>query len=151
MIMETKLYKDLSDEYKVLLDSAETVLQNSYSPYSRFSVGAALLSSEGDLVAGTNYENASYGLCTCAERVALTAANSQGIKSFKAIAIIAKHKDHDCKELTSPCGSCRQLIFEAGTNSKHDLEVIMSNSDKSKITIAKISELLPLSFGPASL
>ena len=136
-------FSDLEQSQKDLLDSAEAVMRYSYSPYSKFSVGAAVLSEDGEVISGTNFENASYGITTCAERAAIVSANSKGKSKLKAIAIIAKNS----KGILSPCGQCRQIIQESALISKTDIEVIMSNNDKSEIMITKISELLPLSFG----
>lgn len=91
-----------------LLRAAEQAAAASYSPYSRFRVGAALLCSDGTVVAGTNVENRSYGLTTCAERSAVFSAISQGRRAFTAIAVYAP----DSTEPVPPCGACRQVLSE---------------------------------------
>ena len=101
-------------EKQNLIQKAEDVVQNSYSPYSKFKVGAAVLTESGNVYTGTNVENASYGLTVCAERNAICAAVAQegpGLR-LKAIVITSLPKAH----LTSPCGACRQVISEFGDN-----------------------------------
>jgi len=126
---------------RALIAAAKAARKNSYSPYSRFKVGAALLAKSGRIYAGANVENASYGLTLCAERVALATAVSAGARKFSAIAVVGK----DARFL-SPCGACRQMLAEFGTA----LKVVMRDA-KGKIVIKSIEDLLPLSFGPHSL
>ena len=117
--------EDLDAESKYLVHKAKEATQLSYSPYSRFQVGAALLLEDGTLVLGANQENASYPLCMCAERVALYAASSQYPgKSIKKIAIVAHKKNH--KELSSAtaCGACRQVMLEFEARQESAMEVI---------------------------
>lgn len=144
--MKEVQFKELKKEYQNLLKEAEKVLENSYSPYSNFKVGAALLSFKEKIITGTNLENASYGVTICAERAALAKANSEGERCFKALALIAKGDFKDEQEVVTPCGICRQSLLEFSNLCGEDLEIIMSNSLKTKIIIARISELLPLSF-----
>jgi cytidine deaminase len=94
-----------------LLESARAVMKNAYAPYSHFSVGAALLTAHGDLFSGCNVENASYGLTNCAERTAIfSAVAGVGAKiDIQAIAIV-----NDRSVPCSPCGACRQVIYEFG-------------------------------------
>ena len=141
----------LKDYQVKLLGAAKEVMENAYNPYSRYFVGAALLAKDGEIITGSNFENASYGHTICAERSALVHANALGIREFTAIAIIARGEDFNTESPTGPCGACRQMLFEASQISGKDLEVIMSNSDGSKVIIMKISELLPLAFGPKDL
>ncbi|MDR1177204.1 MAG: cytidine deaminase [Spirochaetaceae bacterium] len=91
-----------------LFEAAWHVAHNSYSPYSRFRVGAALLAEDGSVITGTNVENRSYGLSICAERGAVMAAVSQGKKRFTALAIAAPDADYP----VGPCGACRQVLSE---------------------------------------
>lgn len=92
-----------------LIKKACQVRQNSYSPYSNFRVGAALLTGSGTVYAGTNVENASFGLSICAERAAIFQAVAAGEKDFLAMAICA-----DGSDPTPPCGACRQVLMEFG-------------------------------------
>ncbi len=96
-----------------LIDAALKVRQQAYAPYSNFSVGAAVLTDDGSIFTGCNVENASYGLAICAERNAITSAIAAGKQNFVAIAVAAT-------PLASPCGACRQFIFEFGD----DIQVI---------------------------
>jgi cytidine deaminase len=144
-------YKELESWQQQLIDKAEAVMANSYNPYSKFAVGAAVLTSDGEIIVGTNFENASYGTTICAERAAIIRANSEGKRKIKAIAIIGRGKDFETTEPVAPCGSCRQVIYEASQIANNDVMVIMSNSKKDKIIVSWISELLPLAFGPKDL
>jgi cytidine deaminase len=144
-------YSSLTDGWKSLLSEAERVMENAYNPYSRFYVGAALLARNGEIIGGTNVENAAYGSTICAERSAILRANAMKILSFDALAIIARGENFDTTEVTGPCGSCRQMIYESSQISEKDFEILMSTTRKDKIIIATIKELLPLGFGPADL
>lgn len=112
-----------------------------YAPYSGFPVGAALLSKGGRVFTGCNVENASYGLTVCAERVALFKAVSEGVREFEAIAVA-------CGEAPcSPCGACRQALYEFAPN----LKVILTDGEGRKWETTVLSHLLPRSFGPSDL
>lgn len=151
MIKEVKL-SELSTEYLSLLREAENVMHTAYNPYSNFFVGAALLYPDGTIAASaSNTENAAFGSTICAERNALGAANAKGKREYAAIAIIGKGKDFDTTGVVSPCGSCRQSIYEVKDVSGIRLDVIMSNTKKDKIVIATIDDPLPMAFGPSSL
>ncbi|MBU1098873.1 MAG: cytidine deaminase [Bacteroidetes bacterium] len=109
----------------------------SYSPYSNFKVGAALLTKDGKVYKGANIENAAYGSSMCAERTALYSAMVNGDKEFEAIAIAG-----DAEVYTPPCGSCRQVMLELGGK---ELEVILVAPTMETKTF-KLSELIPFSF-----
>jgi len=132
------LQKNYTDR---LIEFSLNARKFSYSPYSKFSVGAALLTAENKIYTGTNIECASYSLSICAERVAFSKAVSEGEKKFKAIAI-ASSKDI----FTFPCGACRQFMYEFGKN----LEVIIVKSE-TEVIIKKLHELLPGAFDKNSL
>jgi len=106
--------------------------EKAYAPYSNFKVGAAVLTSNGKIFSGCNIENSSYGLSICAERAAIFNAVSSGYKKFTKIVVVT-----DSEPPSSPCGACRQVIFEFGD----DIEVIMANL-KGDMRIARIDELL---------
>ena len=127
----------MKEEFKKLIKEAEKARKKAYTPYSKFKVGAAVLSVDGKIFTGCNIENASFGLTVCAERVAIFKAISEGSTKFEAIAVIG-NTDKAC----SPCGSCRQVISEFG----EDITLIMANL-KGDIKIKKIKELLPEAFG----
>ncbi|BBM83119.1 cytidine deaminase [Candidatus Uabimicrobium amorphum] len=121
-----------------LIKRATLAREKAYAPYSQFKVGAALLCEDGSIYTGCNIENASFGLTCCAERVAIFNAIAEGKKKFKAICIALS-----CEEGSpSPCGACRQVIFEFGM----DIEVITINVFSQKITVESISELMPRGF-----
>ena len=154
--MQLKEYSGLTIEQQQLIDEAEKALAKAYAPYSRFLVGAALQAKSGLIISAANLENASYGACICAERSTLAIANAQGIREFLSIAIIGRSqsfspKGNIAKEVVSPCGICRQMLFEAAQISDINLEVIMSTGNKSHAAIATIQELLPYGFGPNNL
>ena len=144
-------YAQLSGIKRLLLKEAARVMNTAYNPYSRFYVGAALLSQDGRIITGSIVENAAYGSTICAERAALLSANAMGIRKLDKVAVIARGENLDTTTVTSPCGSCRQMLFEASQISGKDLEVIMSTTKKDKIVIKTISELLPMAFGPKDL
>ena len=122
-----------------LIKEAIKARELSYSPYSRFAVGAALLCADGKVFIGANIENSSYPLCMCAERNALYQAllNGYSKKDFLTLAIVA-----DTEGPCSPCGACRQVISELFPL---DGEIIMSNL-KGDTKVSNIKELLPLAF-----
>lgn len=120
---------------KKLFSEAEAAAENSYSPYSKFRVGAALLCEDGEIIRGSNIENRSFGLTNCAERSAIYTALSKGKKVFKALAIYCPDADYP----VSPCGACRQVISEF-TDS--DFPIYFSGNDKN-IVESTIGELFP--------
>lgn len=124
-----------------LIEKAKLAKSLSYAKYSNFHVGSALLSMDNQITLGCNIENSSYGLTICAERVAAFKAISEGIKNFKAIAIVSD--DHN---FCSPCGACRQVLWELCG----DIDVVMANHNDD-IRILKLSELLPYPFDDSSL
>lgn len=150
--MKKTTFSELEPIQKDALKAAKLAMKNSHSPYSGFKVGAALYSGIlGEIITGTNFENASYGLTICAERAAVLNANTTGARNFKGIAIIGKGKDFDTKKITGPCGACRQVLLELAQVSGRDLEVIISTTNMDDIGITSINELLPYSFGPDDL
>lgn len=149
--MEQTSYEELTELQKKALDAAEEVLKHSYNPYSHFFVGAALFTKNGKIITGTNFENAAYGLTICAERAAIFRANSIGLREFTGVAIIARGENFDTTEVSAPCGSCRQVLYEVAQLSGCDLEFILSTTKKDKIIVTTIKELLPLGFGPLDL
>jgi cytidine deaminase len=127
---------------KELTIIAEKAKQKSLSKYSHFRVGAALLTKDGKVFQGANIENASYSLTMCAERTALFTALLEGEREFKSIAITS-----DSKNFISPCGACRQVLYE---HCGGDLEVIMTNEHGEEKKL-KLKELLPFSFSDKDL
>lgn len=127
---------------KVLIEKANDMLGLAYVPYSKFPVGAALLSKTGEVFAGCNVENASYGLSNCAERTAIFKAVSEGAQSFDKLVITG-----DTDGPISPCGACRQVISEFCAP---DMPVILTNV-RGDIEETTVAELLPGAFTPKDL
>ena len=127
---------------KKLIEAAKAAQKNSYSPYSRYPVGAAVLAESGRIYTGCNVENASFGLAICAERVAIFKAVSHGEKRISALCVAAKS--------AKPCGACRQVIIEFAPK---DAEMIYVDwqplEKKQKITFTKAGKLLPQAFDPS--
>jgi cytidine deaminase len=124
-----------------LIDAALAARKNAYAPYSQFQVGAALLCDDGTVIGGCNVENASYGLCVCAERNAVGTAVGQGKRKFIAIAVATSSVPP-----SSPCGMCRQVLAELAPG----IPVILVN-DKKDIVRTSVDALLPGAFTPTQL
>ena len=124
-----------------LLQHAVKARENAFAPFSRFKVGAALLTSGGRLYTGCNIENATYGLTVCAERVALWKALSEGERSFRQLAVAASGEPP-----AAPCGACRQLLWEFCGN----LEIILGNISGVKESY-RLADLFPRPFDQRSL
>ena len=125
---------------KMLIEAAIAAMKNSYSPYSGFCVGAALLSESGKVYTGTNVENSSFSVTSCAERSALFAAVSAGERKFVAIAVVGG-KSGEITDFCPPCGVCRQALSEFCTS---DARVyLFDGKDVKSLTLG---ELLPESF-----
>jgi cytidine deaminase len=128
-----------------LIAAARTASAHSYSPYSRFAVGAALLFDDGSVVTGTNIENASYGLALCAETVAVSRAMADGLRGgLVKVAVTGPGAD-----AITPCGRCRQVLNELAQLGGTDPEVLCVGPGE--VCRVKLSDLLPHAFGPASL
>ena len=139
-----------------LVEAARKAALGAYAPYSRFSVGCAIESIEGEIALGANMENACYRLGVCGEIAALTAAQQAfGLAKIARIAVAGGHVGADGElagdSLVSSCGGCRQSILEAAHVSGRDIEVISANGSGTDVKSMRISELLPLGFGPANL
>ncbi|XP_051958002.1 cytidine deaminase-like [Xyrauchen texanus] len=127
---------------KELIQQSLEAKKFAYCPYSKFRVGAALLTHDGTVFTGCNVENACFNLGICAEKIAISKAVSEGYRDFKAIAIASDM----CEHFISPCGGCRQFMREFGVN----WDVYLSKPDGSYVEM-KVEELLPISFGPEDL
>lgn len=127
-----------------LLERARQARLRAYAPYSKFFVGAAVQTHDGRVFEGCNVENASYGLCNCAERSALFNAISAGCRpgDFAALAVIG-----DCQGAISPCGACRQVIAELCAG---DMPILLGNLQQAR-TETTAAILLPGAFTPADL
>lgn len=124
-----------------LIKKAIEMLNFSYAPYSNFHVGAALLTSEGEIYTGCNIENAAYGPSNCAERTAIIKAVSEGKKEFEAIAVVGG-KNGKIENFCPPCGVCRQVLAEF---CKKDFEIVLAKSTN-EYKIMTLEQLLPESF-----
>lgn len=124
-----------------LMEAARRAREIAYVPYSRFAVGAAILTDDGKLFTGCNIENASYGLTNCAERTAFFKAVSEGYTRFTAIAVVA-----DTEGPCSPCGACRQVMTEFAP----DARVLLTNL-KGDVQVTSVRELLPGAFRDTDL
>lgn len=124
-----------------LIKKAIEMLNFSYAPYSNFHVGAALLTSEGEIYTGCNIENAAYGPSNCAERTAIFKAVSEGKKEFETIAVVGG-KNGKIENFCPPCGVCRQVLAEF---CKKDFEIVLAKSTN-EYKIMTLEQLLPESF-----
>lgn len=124
-------------DYQNLTDKAIKASENSYSPYSKFAVGACVLASSGKTYSGCNFENSSFGLTICAERNAVGSAIVAGEKKLKAVAIYSPNAEY-----CFPCGACRQVLNEF--KDSDGLDVVLSGKDG--IKVYKLEQLLPEGF-----
>ncbi|RXG70273.1 Cytidine deaminase [Armadillidium vulgare] len=134
-----RCHHHVDKEVEDLLLCAQEARVRAYTPYSKFRVGAALLTEDGSLVPGCNVENISFGLTICAERNAIARAVGEGHRTFKAIGVVADMKD----KFVTPCGACRQVIVEFSV----DCEVYLGRPDGAYVKTT-IDKLLPDAFTP---
>lgn len=127
-------------DYKKLMTKAHSARKKSYSPYSHFRVGAALLTKSGKVYTGCNIENAGYSATNCAERTAIFKAVSEGERDFEAIAIVGG-REGEIADFCAPCGVCRQVIAEF---CQKDFKIILGN--KNKFEVYTLDTLLPFAF-----
>lgn len=130
-----------------LIETATEQLKFSYTPYSGFKVGAALLTKRGKIYMGCNIENAAYTPTNCAERTAFFKAVSEGERSFQAICIVGG-KDGILTDYTAPCGVCRQVMMEFCNPEEFQIILAVSKEDYKIFTL---KELFPMGFGPGNL
>ena len=145
----TQPAKQINAVDRNLFKQAQRALKYSYSPYSGFLVGVAVLNETGAIYIGTNIENASYPLCLCAERTALAHAYmSDPKKKIIALAVVCKNPKHELKEPGYPCGACRQVINEVEDKQKSPIRIIVgTTAGKELRAFQSIKEILPHSFG----
>ena len=125
-------------DYEQLMNSAKEASKNSYSPFSRFAVGAAVIVPSGKVYKGCNVENSSFGLTICAERCAIFNAVSSGEREIRAVAIYSPNTD-SCY----PCGACRQVLYEFQSDD-YEIDVVTENSNL--LEVKKLSYFLPNGF-----
>ena len=131
-----------------LITAAIAAKKKSYSPYSHYQVGAALLTGDGQIVTGCNIENAAYGPTNCAERTAFFKAVSEGIREFRAIAIVGSPEGDELTQYAYPFGVCRQVMMEFCDPEEFQIVVAKSQEDYKIMTL---QALLPEGFGPENL
>ncbi len=129
------------DTWKALTDAAKVASKRAYAPYSKFPVGAAVLTDSGEIFSGCNVENASLGLTICAERNAIFQAVAGGHRKIKAVVVYTP-----TDTTTTPCGACRQVIREFDTNAE-----ILCVCNSSQTCHTDVKTLLPSAFGPDNL
>jgi cytidine deaminase len=138
-----------------LIAAAREAARQAHAPYSSFAVGAALLMTDGSIVTGCNFENASYGLSLCAETVAVAIANAQGrLRDILAVGVIGGAIVDGAptgKAPVGPCGRCRQVLNEAAQMGGRDILVYCGAAEGDVIETYRLSALLPHAFGPADL
>ena len=149
-----KIYSpdELSAEEQQLVEAAKKATTRSYAPYSHFHVGAAALLANGEIISGTNQENAAYPSGICAERTTLFYANSQHPQeAVKALAIAARTSEgHWTETPISPCGACRQVMTETENRYGKPMKVLLC-STREVFVIESAKDLLPVSFGSEDL
>ena len=134
-------------DVRSLIEAARAARVNAYAPYSRFAVGAAVRLSDGEVIVGANFENASFGLSLCAETVALAATNAQGrLGDVRAIAVVGGGADP-----VTPCGRCRQILNEAEQVAGRPIAIYCAAGAGESVVQHSVTELLPFSFGPNDL
>ena len=135
------------EQITTLIKKAQNAREFSYSPYSGYMVGAAVLTVDGEIYTGCNIENAAYGPTNCAERTAIFKAVSEGKRAFSAIAVVGG-KRGGREDYAAPCGVCRQVMMEFCEPAKMQV-IVAKNADEYKIFT--LQELLPEGFGAANL
>lgn len=145
-----------SPETAALIAAARAAMRHAHAPYSRFAVGAAVRLTDGTVITGCNFENASYGLSLCAETVALAATNAAGrFADVEAIAVVGGAMAADGSvggdAIVSPCGRCRQILNEAQQMAGRHLAVYCAPPEGDAVVEHSVAALLPHAFGPADL
>lgn len=143
---------ELPAEERELLAHARIALEHSYSPYSHFKVGVAARMSNGEMFGGSNYENASYPLCICAEQSVLASAASRfpGV-AVAALAVVVRSQNRVVNKPSAPCGGCRQVICETEQRNNQAIRLILQGETGPVYVFDSGADLLPLAFGPGDL
>lgn len=138
--------EELSPVLRELVETAKAKTQDAYCPYSHYHVGAATLLSDGQVITGSNQENAAYPSGLCAERTTLFAANANNPHTpVEALAIACYTNGHFTKDAASPCGACRQVMLETEHRFEKDMKVILYGEDNCYV-FERAADLLPLNF-----
>ena len=144
-------FSELDKDLQQLITTAKDNTKKSYSPYSKFAVGAALLLENGQIISGSNQENAAYPSGLCAERTAVFYANAMYPSvALKALDIAAFYNGAFVEEPISPCGSCRQVLLETETRYKTDIQILLYGENRIYL-IPSVKQLLPLAFNEQNL
>jgi cytidine deaminase len=143
---------ELSQSEKTLMQIAVDARENAYAPYSQFMVGAAVLVANGEIVIGSNQENASFPSGLCAERVAVFQAGAKypGV-AINTIAISVASKTHEVDRPAAPCGNCRQAIAEYEQNQNTPISILMMGVSGEIFKCESLNDILPLAFGNSYL
>ena len=142
-------FSELSQKNKDLLLAAEKAMQKAFNPGSGFIVGAALSTPDGQVFTGANIKISSTGMVACAEVVAFMEAHMHtvdGKREFDAIAVIARHGNRELDDPNYPCGRCSQIIHEFSALGGREIEMIYSNTAKTRIAVGPVSDFLPTPF-----
>jgi cytidine deaminase len=155
IVIDYSIYPSLenvTEEDKVLMNSAIGARRNAYAPYSNFYVGAAVLLENGAIVIGSNQENASYPSGLCAERVAIFQAGAlyPGV-TIKAVAITATSKNYIVKQAAAPCGNCRQAMIEYEQKQKQPIKILLMGEQGEVVQFNSLLDILPLAFNNSFL
>jgi cytidine deaminase len=144
---------ELTEDERVLIAAARSAMAQAHAPYSRYAVGAALRLTDGTIITGTNFENASYGLSLCAETVAVATANAQGrLRDIAAIAVTGGAMERpDATDVVTPCGRCRQILKESQDMGGREIQILCASADGRSALRLTVNALLPHAFGPANL
>jgi len=145
--MKTILLENLEAEIRKELEQAEEVTKKAYPRDYDVRIGVVLVADGNKKFEGANVVRERFVGSSCAERMALDKALFAGIKKIERLVIIGENNDCPFEEVTAPCGNCRQMLFDSLDDlGQRDMEIILSNSDKSKIVVCKLTELLPLAY-----
>ncbi len=141
-------WKELKQEDQLLVEKAFSAVESAYAPYSNFKVGASVRLDNGQVITGSNQENAAYPSGLCAERVALfyVGANFPE-KEIETICIAARGDLITGNDLLSPCGACRQVMLETENRQNKKIRVIVVNRDERTLVVSNVGDLLPFGFG----
>ncbi len=144
---------ELSETQKNVIDAAKRATSGAYAPYSHFKVGAACLLDNGEIISGSNQENAAYPSGICAERTTLFYAMAKypEARVLKLVVIACDNQGVFTDSIAAPCGACRQVIYETECRSHSPIEILLPSAKEGIYVFNSIKELLPFGFGPGNL
>jgi cytidine deaminase len=146
--IDLKIDAGFPDSARELLTLAKNVSLHSYNPYSGYLVGAAVETGDGSRFAGCFMENASAGITICAEPSAILTANAAGHRDIVTMAVVGGDPQKDMDGPCTPCGRCRQVLWEVASINKRDIQIYCANLHLSAVLLTTCRELLPLPWGP---